>query len=196
MGSHFISLILDSDFRAGRGTMNKKKRRLMIRSVILLILVSAVGYTLYANFTKEDSGKLKVGDQAPDFILKDMEGNSHQLSDYKGQGVFLNFWGTWCKPCESEMPYMNNQYKKYEDKGVQILAVNVGQSDFLINSFSSKHGLEFPIVVDKEEEVQNAYGIDPLPTTILINPDGKIEKIITGTMSEEDIIEDLESIKP
>lgn len=176
--------------------MNKKKRRLMIRSVILLILVSAVGYTLYANFTKEDRGKLQVGDQAPDFVLKDMEGNTHQLSDYKGQGVFLNFWGTWCKPCEREMPYMNNQYKKYEDKGVQILAVNVGQSDFLINSFSSKHGLEFPIVVDKEEEVQNAYGIDPLPTTMLINPDGKIEKIITGTMSEEDIIEDLESIKP
>ena len=54
----------------------------------------------------------------------------------------------------------------------------------------------FPIVVDKEEEVQNAYGIDPLPTTMLINPDGEIEKIITGTMSEEDIIEDLESIKP
>ncbi|KON91506.1 thiol-disulfide oxidoreductase [Rossellomorea marisflavi] len=176
--------------------MNKKKRRLMIRSVILLILVSAVGYTLYANFTKEDRGKLQVGDQAPDFVLKDMDGNTHQLSDYKGQGVFLNFWGTWCKPCEREMPYMNNQYKKYEDKGVQILAVNVGQSDFLINSFSSKYGLEFPIVVDKEEEVQNAYGIDPLPTTMLINPDGEIEKIITGTMSEEDIIEDLESIKP
>ncbi|WP_044340132.1 thiol-disulfide oxidoreductase ResA [Rossellomorea aquimaris] len=176
--------------------MNKKKRRLLIRTIILIVLTSAVAYTLYANFTKDERGQLKVGDQAPDFVLEDMEGNKHRLSDYEGQGVFLNFWGTWCKPCEREMPYMNNQYKKYKDQGVQILAVNVGESDFLINRFVSKHGLEFPILVDKEEEVQNAYGIDPLPTTFLINPQGEIEKIITGTMSEEDIIEDLESVKP
>ncbi|MGM0828193.1 MAG: thiol-disulfide oxidoreductase ResA [Bacillota bacterium] len=176
--------------------MDKKKRRLLIRTIILIVLTSAVAYTLYANFTKDERGKLKVGDQAPDFVLEDMEGNKHRLSDYEGQGVFLNFWGTWCKPCEREMPYMNNQYVKYKDQGVQILAVNVGESDFLINRFVSKHGLEFPIVVDEEEEVQNAYGIDPLPTTFLINPQGEIEKIITGTMSENDIIEDLESIKP
>lgn len=176
--------------------MDKKKRRLLIRTIILIVLTSAVAYTLYANFTKDERRTLKVGDQAPDFVLKDMEGNKHRLSDYEGQGVFLNFWGTWCKPCEREMPYMNNQYAKYKDQGVQILAVNVGESDFLINRFVSKHGLEFPILVDKEEEVQNAYGIDPLPTTFLINPQGEIEKIITGTMSEKDIIEDLESIKP
>ncbi|MGM0751313.1 MAG: thiol-disulfide oxidoreductase ResA [Bacillota bacterium] len=176
--------------------MNKKKRRLLIRTIILIVLTSAVAYTLYANFTKDERGQLKVGDQAPDFVLEDMEGNKHRLSDYEGQGVFLNFWGTWCKPCEREMPYMNNQYEKYKDQGVQILAVNVGESDFLINRFVSKHGLEFPILVDKEEEVQNAYGIDPLPTTFLINPQGEIEKIITGTMSEDDIIEDLESVKP
>ncbi|BCB04584.1 thiol-disulfide oxidoreductase ResA [Bacillus sp. KH172YL63] len=176
--------------------MNKKKRRLLIRTTILIVLISAVAYTLYANFTKDERGMLKAGDKAPDFVLEDMDGETHRLSDYKGQGVFLNFWGTWCKPCEREMPYMNNQYAKYKDQGVQILAVNVGESDFLINRFVSKHGLEFPILVDKEEEVQNAYGIDPLPTTFLINPEGEIEKIITGTMSEADIIEDLESIKP
>ena len=50
-----------------------------------------------------------------------MEGKKHQLSEYKGQGVFLNFWGTWCKPCEDEMPYINNQYHQYKDKGVQVL---------------------------------------------------------------------------
>ncbi|MCA1063238.1 thiol-disulfide oxidoreductase ResA [Rossellomorea sp. AcN35-11] len=176
--------------------MDKKKRRLLLRTMILIVLTSAVAYTLYANFTKDERGQLKVGDQAPDFVLEDMEGNKHKLSDYEGQGVFLNFWGTWCKPCEREMPYMNNQYGKYKDQGVKILAVNVGESDFLINRFVSKHGLEFPILVDKEEEVQNAYGIDPLPTTFLINPQGEIEKIITGTMSEKDIIEDLESVKP
>jgi peroxiredoxin len=176
--------------------MNKKKRRLLMRTIILVVLASAVSYTLYANFTKEARGKVTEGDQAPNFVLQDMDGNKHQLSDYEGQGVFLNFWGTWCKPCEKEMPYMEKQYSKYKDQGVQILAVNVGESDFLINKFVSEHGLTFPILVDEEKDVQHAYGIDPLPTTILINPEGKVEKVITGTMTEKDIQQHLESIKP
>lgn len=176
--------------------MNKKKRRLLIRTIILIVLTSAVAYTLYANFTKDERGQLKVGDQAPDFVLEDMEGNKHRLSDYEGQGVFLNFWGTWCKPCEKEMPYMNNQYKEFKDKGVQVLAVNVSESKFLVNRFISKHGLEFPVVIDKNGDVLNAYGVDPLPTTFLINPDGKVERVLTGTMTEEDVKKYMESIQP
>jgi peroxiredoxin len=176
--------------------VNKKKRRLLIRSIILILLISAVVYTLYANFTKDERGQIQAGDKAPDFVLTDMEGKKHKLSEYEGQGVFLNFWGTWCKPCEKEMPYMNNQYKQFEDQGVQVLAVNVSESEFLVNRFVSKHNLEFPIVIDKNGEVLNAYGVDPLPTTFLINPDGEVVKVITGTMTEEDIKEHMESITP
>ncbi|MGD6966871.1 thiol-disulfide oxidoreductase ResA [Rossellomorea vietnamensis] len=176
--------------------MDKKKRRLLIRTIILVVLAAAVIYTLYANFTKEDRGVLKAGDQAPDFVLQDMEGNTHQLSDYKGQGVFLNFWGTWCKPCEKEMPYMENQYQAFKDKGVQILAVNVGESDFQVNKFIAEHDLTFPVVVDSEIDVQNAYGIKPLPTTLLVDENGIIQRIITGEMTETDIEQHMESIKP
>jgi peroxiredoxin len=176
--------------------VNKKKRRLLIRSIILILLISAVVYTLYANFTKDERGQIQAGDKAPDFVLTDMEGKKHKLSEYEGQGVFLNFWGTWCKPCEKEMPYMNNQYKQFKDQGVQVLAVNVSESEFLVNRFVSKHNLEFPIVIDKNGEVLNAYGVDPLPTTFLINPDGEVVKVITGTMTEEDIKEHMESITP
>ncbi|MGF2616917.1 thiol-disulfide oxidoreductase ResA [Rossellomorea vietnamensis] len=176
--------------------MDKKKRRLLIRTIILVVLAAAVIYTLYANFTKEDRGVLKAGDQAPDFVLQDMEGNTHRLSDYKGQGVFLNFWGTWCKPCEKEMPYMENQYQAFKDEGVQILAVNVGESDFQVNKFIEEHDLTFPVVVDSEKDVQNIYGIKPLPTTLLVDEDGKIERIVTGEMTEADIEQHMESIKP
>jgi peroxiredoxin len=176
--------------------VNKKKRRLLIRSIILILLISAVVYTLYANFTKDQRGQIQAGDKAPDFVLTDMEGETHKLSDYEGKGVFLNFWGTWCKPCEKEMPYMNNQYKMFKDQDVQVLAVNVGESEFLVNRFASKHNLEFPIVIDENDEVLNAYGVDPLPTTFLINPEGEVVKVITGTMTEEDIRGHMESIMP
>jgi len=176
--------------------MKKKKKRLIMRTVILAIMVAAVGYTLYANFTKDKRGEIAIGDKAPDFVLTDMEGNKHKLSDYKGKGVFLNFWGTWCKPCEREMPYMNNQYKVYKDQGVEILALNVGEPDFLINKFVEKHDLVFPILKDKNKDVLILYGVKPLPTTMLINPDGIITAIETGELPEAKIKGMMESIKP
>ncbi|MDP4086717.1 MAG: thiol-disulfide oxidoreductase ResA [Bacillota bacterium] len=173
-----------------------KKRRLAIRTLILLILGAAVAYTLYANFTKDDQLKVSVGQKAPDFILKDLQGHKHRLSDYKGQGVFLNFWGTWCKPCETEMPYINNQYQKFKDKGVQVLAVNISESNVAVENFAEIHKLDFPIVIDKDGQVQAAYGIDPLPATFLIDKDGKVVKYYTGQLSEETVKDLMNEIRP
>lgn len=173
-----------------------KQTRLIIRTGILVILVVAIVYTIYTNATKERTAVLGIGDQAPDFTLVDMEGKEHQLSDYKGQGVFLNFWGTWCKPCVKEMPAMDRQYEEYQHQGVQILAVNIAQSNLEVQNFADQYNLNFPIVIDKTKSVMHAYNIGPLPTTLLINPDGEIERIITGEMTEQDIASFMEQIKP
>ncbi|MEH7176727.1 thiol-disulfide oxidoreductase ResA [Neobacillus vireti] len=173
-----------------------KKRRLVMRTTILVILAAAVTYTLYANLTKDNRMKVEVGKQAPDFALVDMNGEKHKLSDYKGQGVFLNFWGTWCKPCEAEMPYINNQYNHFKDSGVQVLAVNVSESELAVNHFAERKKLDFPIVIDTDGQVQTAYGINPLPATFLIDKDGKVVKYHTGTMTERTVKEYMEKIKP
>ncbi|MFP5113448.1 thiol-disulfide oxidoreductase ResA [Bacillaceae bacterium C204] len=173
-----------------------KKRRLVIRSIILLLLGSAVVYTLYANFTKDTKQKVAVGAQAPDFALVDMQGNKHQLSDYKGQGVFLNFWGTWCPPCKKEMPYINNQYHQYKDKGVQVLTVDIQESELAVNQFAERLKLDFPIMIDTDKEVMNTYGIDPLPATFLIDKNGKVVEYYTGELTEEKVREFMEKIKP
>ncbi|GIN89490.1 thiol-disulfide oxidoreductase ResA [Siminovitchia terrae] len=175
---------------------SKKKRRLIIRTVILTVMTAAVIYTLYANFTKESRSKVSAGDMAPDFVLEDLNGDKHQLSSYKGKGVFLNFWGTWCKPCEREMPYMNNQYKEFKDQGVEILAVNVGEPEFQINKFVKKHGLDFPVLKDKSKDIMNMYGVFNLPATLLVNPEGKVIKVEEGELTEQKIREMMESIKP
>lgn len=173
-----------------------KRRRLVVRSLILLVLVGAVVYTLYANLTKDQQMKVSVGEKAPDFVLTDMQGNKHRLSEYKGQGVFLNFWGTWCKPCETEMPYINNQYQQFKNKGVQVLAVNVGESNLAVTKFAQRLQLDFPIVIDNDSQVQTAYGIDPLPATFLIDKTGKVVKYYTGQMTEETVRDLMDEIKP
>lgn len=111
-----------------------KRKRLVLRTGILLLLLAAVGYTLYANFTKDDT-TIKVGSSAPDFVLETLDGKEMKLSDLKGKGVFLNFWGTWCKPCEKEMPYMETEYQNFKDKNIEILAVNISENNLVVSSF-------------------------------------------------------------
>jgi peroxiredoxin len=173
-----------------------RKRRLVTRTIILLLLGAAVIYTLYANFTKDTKQKVAVGAEAPDFALVDMQGNKHQLSDYRGQGVFLNFWGTWCPPCKKEMPYINNQYHQYKDKGVQVLTVDIQESELAVNQFADRLKLDFPIMIDTDKEVMNTYGIDPLPATFLIDKNGKVVNYYTGALTEEKVREFMEKIKP
>ncbi|MFJ7952416.1 thiol-disulfide oxidoreductase ResA [Lysinibacillus sp. NPDC096418] len=176
--------------------MEKKKKRLILRTIILAILVLAIGYTVYGSATKDKIELVKVGSDAPDFTLIDLNGEKHKLSDYKGQGVFLNFWGTWCKPCAKEMPAMDRQYKVFKDQGVQTLAVNIAQTDFEVQSFVDKYDLSFPVVIDKTKSVRDAYNVGYLPATVLVNPEGKVVKIITGEMTEANIASYMELIKP
>jgi len=175
---------------------NKKKKRFYMRLILLVLMVGIISFTIYSNLTKEKNSVLQVGDEAPDFVLTDMNGEKHQLSDYRGQGVFLNFWGTWCKPCEREFPLMDQQYQEVKDEGLQILAVNIGESDFAVQKFVDRKGLTFPVLIDNNKSVMETYNINPLPTTFLVNPEGKIEKIITGEMSEEKIKEYMSQIMP
>ncbi|WP_054767204.1 thiol-disulfide oxidoreductase ResA [Lysinibacillus parviboronicapiens] len=176
--------------------MEKKKKRLVTRTIILVILALAIGYTVYGTATKEKVELVAVGSEAPDFTLVDLNGEKHKLSDYRGQGVFLNFWGTWCKPCEKEMPAMDRQYKAFKDQGVQTLAVNIAQTDFEVQSFVDNYDLSFPVVIDKTKDVMTAYNVGNLPATVMIDPYGKVAKIITGEMTEANIASYMELVKP
>lgn len=176
--------------------MEKKKKRLVIRTIILAVLVLAIGYTVYGTATKDKVELIAVGSKAPDFTLVDLNGEKHKLSDYKGQGVFLNFWGTFCPPCEKEMPAMDRQYQVFKDQGVQTLAVNVAETDFEVQNFVDRHELSFPVVIDKTKSVTTTYNVGSLPATLLIDPDGKVVKITTGEMTEGQIADYMELVKP
>lgn len=174
--------------------MDKKKKRLIIRGAILLILSAAI---IFALTSKKETKVLAVGDKAPNFELRDMNGESVKLSDYEGQGVFLNFWGTWCPPCKKEMPYIEKHSKEFTKKGVQVLSVNIGESEFKVNTFINQYGLTFPVLIDKNKSVsRNSYNVVPLPTTMLIDENGVIKQIVTREMSEAEIVSLMESIQP
>src|SRR5690625_3347526 len=114
--------------QASNRKKDKKRKRFIFRTTILLILLAAIVYALISNFQKHKS-IYGVGDEAPDFQLTQISENNDletiNLSDFEGKGVMLNFWATYCKPCEAEMPYMEELYPKYKDKDVEIIAVSL-----------------------------------------------------------------------
>lgn len=168
----------------------------MTRGIILALLLAAIGYTIYASVTQEKVEVLAPGDEAPNFELVDLDGETHRLSDYKGEGVLLNFWGTWCPPCKKEFPAIERQYKNFENQGVNVLAINIDQSNLEVQNYINELGLTFPVAIDKGRSVMTTYNVGQLPATILVNEEGIITNIITGEMSEAQIVEHLESIMP
>ena len=122
---------------------------------------------------------LDVGDEAPDFELTSLTGETVKLSDYKGKTVMLNFWASWCPPCRVEMPHMETYYQEYKDEeNIEILAVNMTSlergSKEKVGEFVSEHRLTFPILMDEEGSVKDLYKVMVYPTTYIVNPEGII----------------------
>jgi len=117
-----------------------------------------------------------------DFTLPDMDGESHSLSDFRGQVVMLNFWATWCPPCRREMPSMQRLYAKYRDRGLAVVAVNQWEDEDLVFEFTGRLSLEptFPILFDRESRVAETYGVKGLPTTYLLDREGNVRFVAIG----------------
>lgn len=178
------------------GTAYMKKNRTLIRTIILLVLVCAIGYTFYINFFKKDEVITK-GSKAPNFAMTELNtGKKYTLSGEKGKGVIVNFWGTWCEPCKREMPFMNEIYSKYKGNGIELLAMNADESKFSVERFVSDYKLKFPVGIDKDQEVLNTYGVNPLPTTFFVSPDGTIKRIVTGQMTPDSFESYIKEILP
>lgn len=130
----------------------------------------------------QDTG-LSKGKLAPDFTLKRLNGGESSLSDFRGEKVMLNFWATWCPPCRAEMPDME---KFYQNEDVTILAVNMTQTEKArgdVNAFVQDFDLSFPILLDEDLDVVREYQVNPVPTSVFIDEEGKVQSIVQGAMN-------------
>ncbi len=123
---------------------------------------------------------------APEFELKDIDGRTHRLSDYRGKVVILNFWATWCPPCIKEMPSMERARQMIEDEDIAILAINVGEDEDSIFMFTGNYPVEFPLLMDLEAETIKQYPVTGLPTTYIIDPTGRATHRVVGSREWDD----------
>jgi len=141
------------------------------------VAAAAVFALLSAPLTPPPLGR---GSAAPDFDLPGLEGDPVALHDLRGSVVLLNFWATWCKPCEDEMPAMQRLHDTLEGGDFALLAVSVDDERELVEAFRKRLGLGFPILLDPEQRVSELYQTFRYPETFLIDRDGEIVERYIG----------------
>ena len=118
-----------------------------------------------------------------DFSLPLLAGGNASLSSYRGKVVILNFWATWCPPCRVEMPSMETLYRRFSAQGLEILAVDIGEDASSVRQFIRNAGYTFPVMFDSDNRVSSVYGIEAIPTTYIIDREGKIVGRIIGSIT-------------
>ena len=114
------------------------------------------------------------GGPPPALALKDLDGRLHQLSDYRGKVVLINFWATWCEPCRDEMPSIQRLKEKLAGRPFAVLAVNLDEPESRIRKFLSQMKLDFTILLDPEKKAAKAWEARILPASFVAGPDGRI----------------------
>ena len=128
-----------------------------------------------------ERGVVQVGDEAPNFTLRDLAGNVMSLSQLRGKVVLLNFWATWCGPCRVEMPAMDQLYRTLSRRDFEILAVSTDpQGAAVTRPFQREMGFTFPILHDSEYRVGLTYGARSIPITFMVDRRGIVRQKIFG----------------
>lgn len=161
-----------------------------------MLFFSAFCFFLTINIVSANDVKegLEIGDKAPDFKLETLEGETLQLSDFRGEPVMINFWATWCPPCRQEMPDMERFYQEHDPV---IFSVNLTDEELntkQVKNFLQELELTFPVLLDKEGEVSTLYRIQPIPMTYMVDAEGIIQFKSFGALSYQLMVKQFEQM--
>ncbi|MCL1813555.1 MAG: TlpA family protein disulfide reductase [Treponema sp.] len=118
-----------------------------------------------------------------DFTLPLLNGGNAVLSSYRGKVVILNFWATWCPPCRAEMPSMETLYQRLKSQGLEILAVDLREDKATVQQFIRNSRFTFPVLLDEDGKTGSKYGISAIPTSFIVDREGKIVSKIVGSIA-------------
>ncbi|MCR8645475.1 redoxin domain-containing protein [Paenibacillus sp. N1-5-1-14] len=159
----------------------------MINWVVIGVLLIAVTYTIMTAKGGVQDHVVRIGQAAPEIEGVDINGREVKLSDYRGKGVVLHYWGSWCPSCVKEMPFIKQAYESAM-AGVEVLGVNMGDSKGTAHEFVTSHQLSFPVLMDPSGSAAEAYRIKGLPATVFITAQGKVEQLYAGEFTSLDQI--------
>jgi thiol-disulfide isomerase/thioredoxin len=178
----------------------------LVMLTIVVIDFSGCGSSGLFKASAQENGKSSKKDlqDAPDVTFKDLQGKDVRLADLKGKVVVINFWATWCEPCQIEIPWMIGFQEKYADKGFTLLGVAmddegksvvgpyVEKTQFDVDG--KKMVMNYPIVIGSDDLSSKFGGLIGLPTTVVLGRDGKVHKRFLGLVSHDELEKEIKEL--
>jgi peroxiredoxin len=166
------------------------KRRFLFTVVVLCAFLAA-GCSYFSPVKASGKG----GKPAPEFALQDEHGKTVRLSDYKGKVVILDFWATWCGPCKIEIPWFIEMQRKYKDKGFTVIGVSMDEGGWQeVRPFVEEMKMNYPVLIGNDDTAAAFGGVDVLPTTLIIDKQGRIIATHQGLTSKDEFEKAIESL--
>jgi cytochrome c-type biogenesis protein CcmF len=138
--------------------------------------------------------RIRPGQMAPDFDLRLLDGSTVALSELGGGVVLVNFWATWCPPCEDELPDLQVVWDEYQQRGVVLVGIAFEEEEAAVQEMASRFGLTYPLGLDVGDRISLAYGITGVPETFVIDPQGQVSYVYIGPVTAEQLRGDLDSL--
>jgi peroxiredoxin len=142
--------------------------------------IAAIAFATLLAAPVSQAAMPSTGSVAPEFTLKSNSGKNLKLSEYRGQVVMINFWASWCAPCRQEMPLLNRIYQQYHKTGFVLFGVNIDDNPETARALAQQLGVSFPVLFDADKQVSKRYDVDAMPSTLLIDRNGKVRYIHRG----------------
>lgn len=150
---------------------------------------------------------LKVGDRAPDFTvtrndgtvfrLADVNGRPLSLGDLKGKAVWIDFWASWCPPCQAETPVIRDAAATYRSRGLEVISISVQEASVDdVRTYAQRYGLTQTVAADLSGDIFELYKVYALPTQIFLDADGVIRSIVYGPLTAEGAAAQIEAVLP
>jgi peroxiredoxin len=169
-----------------------------VRRVALLVVAAAAAVIALAVWPRSPQPAVRPEQDrkaAPDFALKDSTGRTVRLSDYRGKVVLLNFWATWCGPCKIEIPWFMEFEQKHKDQGFAVLAVAMDDDGWdVVKPYLERQRINYRVVMGTPEVSELYGGVESLPTTFLIDRDGRVASVHIGLVGKRDYQDDIDRL--
>lgn len=164
----------------------------MLRSIrypalAVAFVLSACGGSTASSSSSSSTTIAQQGQPAPAWTLPSDTGKQLASTSFEGKAVYLNFFATWCPPCNAEAPDIDALYRKYAKSGLVVIGVDEQENADKAKLFRNEHRLTYPLVVDDSDVLRNAYAVNGLPVHVFIGRDGVVKQMVTGEMDKGEI---------
>jgi cytochrome c biogenesis protein CcmG/thiol:disulfide interchange protein DsbE len=151
--------------------------------VFVAILVAFVGILAFRLWDTNTSEQRADG-LAPDFAFTTFEGQRINLSDFKGKGVVINFWASWCDPCRDEAALLESAWRREQDNGIVFIGLDYLDQEPAAKAYLAEYGISYPNGPDLQSQAARRYGIKGVPETYFVNAEGKIVQTVIGPITD------------